>query len=208
MAQNTSTAVMARRAEPAEIWRPVDGWPGYEVSSWGRVRSWKWPGAKRQWSVDRDRGARILRSCTRNKYPSVLLSDKDVGRKWFSVHVLVLATFVGSRPEGCQAAHGDGDPTNNLLSNLRWCTPSENNRDKVGHGTTLHGEQIGTSKLTAGQVSQIRTRRKSGERICDLAAEYGVCRNTITNITTGKTWIPPCRKRLERPGDYDDGEGD
>lgn len=47
-----------------------------------------------------------------------------------AVHLYVLETFVGPRPEGMQACHGDGDPANNRLSNLRWDTCSNNNLDK------------------------------------------------------------------------------
>src|SRR4051812_25238211 len=31
-----------------ECWRPIAGWPGYEVSDWGRVHSYWASGGKRQ----------------------------------------------------------------------------------------------------------------------------------------------------------------
>jgi hypothetical protein len=49
------------------------------------------------------------------------------------VHRLVLAAFVGPCPPGNDACHGDGDPTNNRLTNLRWDTHRENMRDMVRH---------------------------------------------------------------------------
>jgi hypothetical protein len=55
------------------------------------------------------------------------------------VHRLVLETFVGPRPAGHQAVHGDGDRYNNALTNLRWATRKENEADKRRHGTLLLG---------------------------------------------------------------------
>ena len=189
MSQNTSHAVMAQRHELAEEWRPIQGWPGYEVSSLGRVRSFKWASRRRRgWEINIDRGSRLLKPCVRNGYPSVLLCDVERGRSWKSVHVLVLEAFVGPRPEGKQGAHGDGDRERNHLSNLRWASPSENNADKLKHGTHQCGEAIGTAKLTRRTVASIRSARDAGARVRHLAKKYGVCRNTITNITTGRTW--------------------
>lgn len=37
MAQNRSSAVMAQRVETHEVWRPIQGWGGYEVSDQGRA---------------------------------------------------------------------------------------------------------------------------------------------------------------------------
>ena len=188
MSQNTSSAVMAQRREPAGEWRPIAGWPGYEVSDQGRVRSWKWPGKDRKWVADYGRGARILSQETRNGYGSVLLSDISRGNRHESVHVLVLETFIGPRPEGHQAAHNDGNRSNCRLSNLRWSTPRENNADKIRHGTLLRGERVASSKLTTDQVEQIRVRHGQGERRGCLAAEFRVHPNTIWHITSGRYW--------------------
>jgi hypothetical protein len=57
---------------------------------------------------------------------------KGKGRR---IHRLVLQAFVGPCPAGQECCHGDGDPSNNVLSNLRWGTRSDNRRDSVGHGT-------------------------------------------------------------------------
>lgn len=182
-------SVMSSRIEPtAEIWVSVPGWPGYEVSDRGRVRSWKWPGKMRAWVEDRSRSPRVLRPDVRNGYLGVLLSDKDRGRRHVNIHVLVLEAFVGPRPEGMQVAHTNGERHDNRIENLRWATPSSNNADKHAHGTHQHGERIGSAKLTATDVHEIVTLRRDGVGVARLADKFGVCRNTITNITTGRAW--------------------
>ncbi len=188
MSQNRSHAVMAQRVEAHEEWRPIAGWPGYEVSDLGRVRSWKWPGKGRKWVADFSRGPRILRPETRNGYFAVLLSDILRGKRHESVHILVLEAFVCPRPPGDQGAHGDGNKSNCRLSNLRWSTPRDNNADKIAHGTLLHGEGIGSSKLSVGQAREIAARCAAGESSRRLAAEFGLHRNSVLNIASGRTW--------------------
>jgi hypothetical protein len=51
------------------------------------------------------------------------------------VHQLVLEAFVGPRPRGMESCHNNGNQTDNRLVNLRWDTKSENNLDRVRHGT-------------------------------------------------------------------------
>jgi hypothetical protein len=187
--QNTSHAVMAQRHEAAERWLPIESWPGYEVSDLGRVRSWKQRSPGRVWLPRYDMPPRILKHDMRNGYPSVVLCDKDAGRKWESIHRLVLTAFVGAAPAGAQGAHGNGDTTDNRLANLRWAAPSENNADKKLHGTHQFGERIGSSKLNRKAIKEIIRRRARGEKVASVAAAFGVCRNTITNITTGRSWV-------------------
>jgi hypothetical protein len=182
-------ASRAQRVELDEAWLPVCGWAGYEVSNYGRVRSFKKRAIGRTWVCDFSIEPKILKPCIRNKYPSVLLIDKSRGRKWFSLHVLVLTIFKGPCSNGMQGAHDDGNTLNSKLSNLRWDTPAGNNADKKIHGTRQAGERCASHKLSEKQVVCIRSMRQGGVRAAELAATFNVCRNTITNITTGRTWV-------------------
>ena len=64
------------------------------------------------------------------------------------VHELVLTTFVSPRPAGYQAAHYDGDRRNNRANNLRWASRSENEADKLRHGTLLTGARTPNGRKT------------------------------------------------------------
>lgn len=112
-----------------EEWRPVPGFPGYSVSSLGRVLSTRrWRGSD---------GPRVLTARPNpSGYPCVSVCDVATGQAYRrQVHHLVAEAFLGSRPAGMQIRHLDGVPTNNALSNLRYGTASENAYDKVRHGT-------------------------------------------------------------------------
>lgn len=113
-----------------EEWRPVDGSPGYEVSSLGRVRSLDRTVRRSNGSLQSVRGQMMTQRVKATGYRFVRLAGR-----YHYVHRLVLTAFVGPRPEDMETCHNDGDPANNVVGNLRWDTHAENNRDKSRHGT-------------------------------------------------------------------------
>lgn len=118
-----------------ERWLPVPGWDGfYEVSDAGRVRGLDRVVHTRGGRAMRQRGRVLTPARLPKGYRKVTLSDGWAQYEYL-VHRLVLGAFVGECPEvldeGC---HGDGDPGNNALGNLRWDTTSENARDRTRHG--------------------------------------------------------------------------
>jgi hypothetical protein len=122
----------------SEEWRPVPGFPGYEASSIGRVRSWlRLNGFSRPPSEPR-----VLSAAVRGGYLSVVLRS---GRRRVNmpVHRAVLLTFVGPCPEGMEGCHNDGSRFNNEASNLRWDTRRGNFADRDRHGTTARGLRHG-----------------------------------------------------------------
>lgn len=128
-----------------------------------------------------------MRCRLRSGYYAVNLSD-GTDRVCESVHVLVLETFVGPRPDGMEGAHNDGNPLNCRRDNLRWATPTENNRDKYAHGTMPFGKRSGNAKLTDSQVEEIKSlKEKEKWPHSRLAKEYGVNQSTIGRICQGKT---------------------
>jgi hypothetical protein len=50
------------------------------------------------------------------------------------------------------------------------------------------GERVGTSRLTADQVREIRDRAARGERPVDLGPLFGVRRQTISQIVNRRNW--------------------
>lgn len=65
------------------------------------------------------------------------------------VHHLVLETFVGPRPDGMETLHGDSNPGNPALSNLRWGTQIENSQQRVTDG---HDAQARRTHCLRGHV--------------------------------------------------------
>lgn len=178
-----------------EFWLPVPGYEGlYAVSDLGRVRSLD-ALVRVGGGGSRLRRGRVLKQALHRARaenyvrPSVHLSRENESalRK---VAQLVLEAFVGPKPEGKMAAHGDGDPLNNRLDNLRWATPQENADDMIAHGTRQYGSRHPRSKITEDQVLEIRRRwpsARQGEK-AKMAREFDMCISNLKLIATGKTW--------------------
>lgn len=110
--------------------------------------------------------------------------------KQFKIHFLVLSAFVGPRPEGMEARHfPDKSKSNNNVSNLRWGTRSDNQRDKEVQGgvARLTGERNGQAKLTRSDVAVIRSLKDTVTKR-ELAGRFGVCLATIFRAIHGHSW--------------------
>jgi hypothetical protein len=175
-----------------EEWRAVDGFPGYEVSSRGGVRSF----LQRQGLKGRRGSRTVVGASARALKPAVHKDGRHFvalyrdGRSSLKrVHVLVLEAFIGARPRGMLGCHGNLGNQNNSVANLDWGTVSRNNgADRVRDGTAKLGEDLSWTKLTAINVSLIRNRLRQGRSQIDISQEFDVTRRTINHIANGKTW--------------------
>lgn len=169
-----------------ESWKDVPGYEGkYQVSDIGRVRS-----------IARTR--RGKGNCIRQVPARVLLGTvspvtgyvvvglyRDAVQRQYGVHQLVLMAFVGPCPEGMEGCHfPDSTRTNNNLSNLRWDTHANNNRDRE----YAKGEHHHAAKLTPHQIISIRNEYAGGAVQVYLASKYNVTQSQISAIVKRKTW--------------------
>jgi hypothetical protein len=169
-----------------EEWREIADFDGaYEVSDLGRVRRALGDAGKGRNTTP---GKILVTRLDCNGYPRALLYDR-INRKYRSVGVskAVLEAFIGARPEGTEASHLNGVRTDPRLENLCWEGRSDNHLRKRGHGTMVCGEKQHMAKLRSADIPTIRSRIKA-ETHEKIAKDYGVSRETITNISRGKTW--------------------
>lgn len=161
-----------------EQWKQIDGFPKYQISNHGRIKS--------------PRSKDFLNpQTTKTGYKRVILYNED-GPKQSTVHKLVLEHFVCKRPKGKVCAHNDGNPVNNLVTNLRWATPKENSVDMVKHGRSKVGEKHHSTRLTWENVKEIRSsfvpRKYSGKNCRYFASKFGCSMRTIQDVVNNKTW--------------------
>lgn len=160
----------------------IPGWPGYRVSDDGIIESC------------RDTQGRIG-VCWRRK---ATFTDKDgykkmtvhyCGKMWFvGVNVLVLLAFTDHRPRGAFALHGNGDPSDNLLSNLRWGTAKDNADDRAKHGNTACGFRNGRTKATPAVLCRIHTLRSEGVSYGRIATDVGLSKRQVMRIAKGEAF--------------------
>jgi len=113
-------------------------------------------------------------------YITVYLRNGE-GRKTVYIHRLVLETFVGPAPKDHEADHKNKKRKDNHLENLRWLPIKENRMGWLG-------KRSSNAKLKDNQVLLIRKRLKLKAKQTDLANKFGVCRQTIAQIASGKSF--------------------
>lgn len=163
---------IVRSFDDQEIWRAVEGWGSYFVSSWGRVRGPKG----------------YLKPALVHGYEKVSLTN-GTEKTVKTVHRLVAMAFHGEPLfQGAVVAHNDGNQRNNRASNLRWASCKENQSDMVRHNTRVRGSAVEGSKLTEGDIVVIRERIKAREKYGSIADSYSVSKSTIHLIAVNKIW--------------------
>jgi hypothetical protein len=88
-----------------------------------------------------------------------------------------------------QGCHGNGNPADCRLENLRWDTPKNNHADRKKHGTSSEGSRNPAAKLTEADVVMIRTLLAEGLRQTDIANRFGVGKGVINHISAGRSWV-------------------
>ena len=176
-----------------EEWKDIVGYNGdYQISSIGRVRSFKeWRGTKQ----------RILKPWTmKTGYMAVVLTN-GTSKKYLTVHRLIAKTFLNIE-EGKECVnHKDGNKKNNDITNIEWCTYSENLIHAHRNGLRgiveyKRGSENSNTKLSEEKVIEIRNKYKkrsypqdqNGYSSLRLAREYGVSKTAILYILNGRNW--------------------
>lgn len=177
-----------------EQWKPVERFIGYyEVSTQGRVRSL----TRKEWTkhsktgcpVRRLRRGRIL---SPNKLPlgyyQIRLYKIGVSTTYL-IHRLVAEAFIPNPNSLPEVNHLDGDPSNNHIKNLEWCTRRENSLHSTKVLEKNRGEGCGTSKLSESQVLEIaRLLGLAKYTLQEIGDMFNVTNHTIFRIKHGHNW--------------------
>lgn len=171
-----------------EIWKDIEGFEGwYQVSNKGQVRSLDRYVNHRS-GGDRFMKGRILSHSIRSGYCEVSLwiNGEQTGK---SIHRLVAETFLPNPNDYPCVNHKDGIKTNNDVSNLEWCTYSENHIHARRTGLNkYYGQSHHFSKLKKDDIPNILDSAKCGIPVKAIARKFGVSDGSIYNIVNGKTW--------------------
>lgn len=156
-----------------EIWKPINGYGNYMISSKGRVKS---------------TFGKIRKLHSNHKgYCKISIMGDDGIRKTLSVHRLVAETFIPNPYNLPQVNHKNTIKTDNDINNLEWCDNSHNQKHAFKNGLQNNkGENNPRSILTINDVVNIRS--SVDKSYSKLAIEYGVSKSTISSIIKNKIW--------------------
>lgn len=168
-----------------EAWRPVAGFPGYEVSDHGRVRSLRRTNPRLMTpEIDEDGYSRLA-----------LVRDGRYVHQL--VHRMVATAFNGPAPDGMLICrHVDNNASNNRPGNLLWGTQADNMADKVVHGTAQVGSKHPHAVICEATALKIKARLHQGRQprghLLAIARELCVSYHVVADISCGKTWGHTC----------------
>ena len=156
--------------------RDVKDWPLYQVSDSGVV-------------INKFTGRILSRRHNQKGYPLVRLSSN--GKiKSIAVHRIVAVSFIPNPNLGTQVNHIDGNKENSHVSNLEWCTQSENMIHAYSHGLKVQykGQRHGRAKLKDVDVLEIRKLRDEGLTHAAIGRKFNVSKSNIEFIVKRETW--------------------
>lgn len=112
--------------------------------------------------------------------------------KVYSMHRLIMSVFCPTdNMDKLMINHKDGNKANNDLSNLEWCTPSENSKHALIRGLYVpkKGEECSFSivneKIVRGICKKWLSGKYTKKEIADI---YGINPSTVWDITNGNSW--------------------
>ena len=182
-----------KEKEDIEEWRDVPGYEGkYQVSNFGNVKTLTRTVTEHRRSYIR-KGKVLNKYYNKDGYYKVKLYNGDASFISPSVHRLVAETFIGNPNNYAEINHIDGNPSNNYVSNLEFCTKEHNVKHAYDTGLkkkeNYTGEANCMSKLTTEQVRAIREEYATGTTSYHkLSRKYNTRIGNISFIIQRKTW--------------------
>jgi hypothetical protein len=174
------TTLNAQSAQQSqEVWKEIPGSNGrYEVSDFGRVRSWYY---YKKWQSEPLYRKPFTSSCG-YVYYRLHIGDKA---KNYPAHGLVMSAFVGSSP--MEPNHKNGDKSNNCLDNLEYMTHQQN----IQHSFDVLGRApTGKPTFETNRDKEIRRLASAGISQRQIARHFGVSQPYIQYIVSGKIRPP------------------
>lgn len=180
-----------------EEWKDVIGYEDlYKISNKGEIIRKPFSKVDKLGSLRTYNEKKITPSVNSSGYKKVILRKNGVGENKY-LHRLLAIHFIPNPNNFPDVNHKDGNKLNCNLSNLEWCTISENThhafnnnlRYITGYNRTIVGNNM--RRFSEDDVYEIKQYYKDGWTQKEIADYMGCYDSTINNIVNGKTYNTP-----------------
>ena len=174
------------------VFEGIENPPRYEVSNYGRLRSFQSASATRVGTVVSQPTSKFIKGSVIQGYRSLNIraGGKTLNRY---VHKLVAEQF-GNRdqPDQTFVIHLDHDKQNNHFQNLQWATQAEmieHNRNNPSLKNRQLPRQTRNYKLTETKVRIIKKLLLNDKnRLKMIAKQFGITHTQLNRIRSGENW--------------------
>lgn len=147
-----------------ETWRDIPNYEGlYEVSDRGRVRSKEGKVTYTERHGVRKWKSRVLKEKNKNAREVRVDLWKDGKPKGFLVHQLVGLAFLSNPNEYKSINHLDGNPRNNNVENLEWCSDYRNINHAFDNRLIKTGKRTSLISIETREIHNFRSIAKAAE---------------------------------------------
>lgn len=174
----------------------IAGYEGlYAVTENGQV--WSYP---KRVPVGKNGGFRNNEGCwlkacyvtRKTRHLRVYLAKNGIKKPVF-VHRLVGLAFIPNPKNYPHINHLDGNPENNVIANLEWCTPQQNSQHAYKTGLTpppmsKSGEENTNAKLTNEIVLAIREAYRIKPNAAEVARQFNRKPSHVWDICNRIRW--------------------
>lgn len=161
-----------------EIWKEIEGYKGYEISTLGNIKSFK----------RYKEGKLMKQNLNWSAYPMINLY-KNGKNKVHSVHRLVAQAFIPNPENKRTVNHINGIKTDNRVENLEWATDSENNKHAYSTKLRVYTDKQRKTAIKNGKKSTKPVIDTSTGKIYkslkEAAESTGTLYNTLMRKLTG-----------------------
>lgn len=148
--------------------KQIENYPKYEIDEYGNIYS--------NYAVSNG-SKRILRS-NGNGYLYLRLSNNGVISNEY-VHRLVAKTFIPNPDNKPEINHMDGNKSNNHVSNLEWCTSSENKKHAIRTGLKNPFVKVNQYDMNDNFIASFPS-------VLAATIETGITKGAISNCLNGR----------------------
>ena len=175
-----------------EVWKNIKGFDGYQVSNFGRIRTfWRkrhYPTGYGTFSYISDEPTIMSLSDDGNGYMKVMLYDSINGKRYCKkVHRLVAEAFIPNDDPYCDTVDhiksGPEGKLNNTVDNLRWISRVDNIRKAYRDGVC--DERILRSRKRIIAIDLWTGKEIFFDSIGDASEKLGVDRSSISHVLRG-----------------------